>query len=150
MNGHHSGPALELRCLIRAPRERVFATLTDPNEVTTWFGPEGLSMTQADVRLTPTGGYRFSMQPPDGDPFHISGEFVEIDPPSRLAYTFRYDEPTPDDEENLVSLTLTALDDGRTEVALAHGPFATAERLDLHRRGWTDSLERLRTVLERA
>ena len=148
MNEQPNGLVLELHCLIHAPRERVFATLTDPIEVTKWWGPEGFSMPQADVQLTLTGGYRFSMQPPDGELFHISGEFVEIDPPGRLVYTFRYDEPTPDDRETVVTMTLAALDAGVTEVSLSQGPFATDERLGLHRSGWTDSLEKLRAVLE--
>ncbi len=34
------------------------------------------------------GAYRFAMQSPDGDLFHLSGEFLEIEPPRRPAYTF--------------------------------------------------------------
>ena len=45
--------------------------------------------------LSVGGGYRFTMQPPDGDPFRLSGEFHEIAPPSRLVYTFRWEEPDP-------------------------------------------------------
>ena len=148
MSAPLSGLVLDLHCVINAPRERVFATLTDPVEVTRWWGPQGFAMPQADLQLTLTGGYRFSMQPPEGDLFHISGEFVEIDPPGRLAFTFRYDEPTPDDRESVVTLTLAALDADITEVSLSQGPFSTDERLGLHRRGWTDSLEKLRSVVE--
>ena len=86
------------------------------------------------------------MQPPDGDRFHVSGEFREIDPPSSLAYTFRWDEPTPDDRETLVSLTLDVAGAG-TELALRQGRFATDERLALHRGGWSDSLDTLSALL---
>ena len=37
--------------------------------------------------------YRIEMQPPGGDRFRLAGEFREVDPPSRLAYTFVW-EPT--------------------------------------------------------
>jgi uncharacterized protein YndB with AHSA1/START domain len=93
------------------------------------------------------GGYRFTMQPPSGDPFHLSGEFLEIEPPGRLVYTFRYEEPDPDDRETVVALSLDDVADA-TEVSLSQGEFATEARLALHRSGWTDSWEKLRELIE--
>jgi uncharacterized protein YndB with AHSA1/START domain len=74
--------------------------------------------------------------------FHLSGEFVAVEPPGLLSYTFRWEEPTPDDRETIATLTLGDVD-GSTNVILDQGVFATEERLALHRQGWTDSLERL-------
>lgn len=87
------------------------------------------------------------MQPPDGDLFHLSGEFLEIDPPNRLIFTFRWEEPDPDDRETVVMLSLDAVGDA-TEVLLSQGEFATKARLALHRSGWTDSFEKLRELIE--
>ena len=87
------------------------------------------------------------MQPPEGDVFHLSGEFVEVGPPSRLSYTFRWEEPTPDDRETVVTLTLRDVNGGSTNVLLDQGVFATEERLALHTQGWTDSLDRLYELL---
>ena len=82
------------------------------------------------------------MQPPGGEVFHLSGELVAIDPPILLSYTFRWEEPTPDDRETLVTLTLEEVD-GSTNVTLDQGVFGTEERLALHTQGWNDSLDRL-------
>jgi uncharacterized protein YndB with AHSA1/START domain len=81
------------------------------------------------------------MQPPDGDLFHLSGEYLEIHPPSRLVYTFRWEEPDPDDRGTLVTPSLDDFRDA-TEVSLSQGEFATEARLALHRSGWTDSRSR--------
>jgi uncharacterized protein YndB with AHSA1/START domain len=35
------------------------------------------------------------MEPPEGEPFHLSGEYLEVQPPSRLANTFRWEPPDP-------------------------------------------------------
>ena len=35
--------------------------------------------------------YRIEMQPPEGDPFQLTGAFREVDPPAHLAYTFSWD-----------------------------------------------------------
>ena len=86
------------------------------------------------------------MRPPSGEPFHVTGQFVEVDPPRRLSYTFRYEEPLEDDRETVVVLSLAPEDDG-TRLSLWQSPFVTEERRQLHRTGWTESLQRLRSVL---
>jgi hypothetical protein len=92
------------------------------------------------------GQYRFRMTPPDGEPFHLSVEVLEIDPPWRLLYTFRGEEPAPDDRETVVDLSLLSAGDG-TRLVLSQGPFRTEERLALHRNGWSESFEKLQAVL---
>ena len=92
------------------------------------------------------GSLRFTMQPPEGEAFHLSGRIIHVEFPSRLKFTFRWDEPAPDDSETIVELSLASLG-SRTTVTLTQGDFATEERLDLHRRGWTDSFEKLDAVL---
>jgi uncharacterized protein YndB with AHSA1/START domain len=93
------------------------------------------------------GGYRFTMQPPDGEAFHLSGDYLEVERPSRLSFTFRWDEPDPDDRDTVVLLSLESVD-ATTKVSLSQGDFATEGRLELHRGGWADSLEKLHAVLQ--
>ena len=143
-----SGRSLDLRCLVEAAPERVFAALTRPGELSAWWGPHGFSTPEVDLDLRVGGAYRFTMQPPEGDAFHLGGEFLEIEPPTRLVSTFRWEEPTPDDRETIVALTLTPVGD-TTEVRLLQAGFATDERLALHRRGWRDAFEKLRALLGR-
>ena len=147
MSTRAGGLVLELKFVVKAPRERIFRMLTEPAALAKWWGPYGFTMPGIDLHLRVGGGYRFTMQPPGGDPFHLSGEFLEIDPPGRLVYTFRYDEPDPDDRETVVTLSLGDVADA-TEVSLSQGEFATEARLALHRSGWTDSWEKLRELIE--
>ena len=138
---------LRLSRLLPAPPARVFAALTRPEDVARWWGPHLFTTPEIELDLRVGGRYRFTMQPPEGDRFHVSGEFLEIDPPSALAFTFRWDEPTPDDRETVVTLTLDVVGEA-TELALRQGDFATEERLALHRGGWSDSLDKLSALLE--
>lgn len=132
---------------LAAPRERIFRALSEPAVLVKWWGPSGFTTPETDVQLTVGGGYRLLMQPPDGEPFHLAGEFLEIDPPRRLAYTFRWEEPDPDDRETVVTLTLDSLGDA-TRLSLSQGVFATDARLALHRSGWQESLVKLRQLVE--
>ena len=147
MDEQTSGLALALTRTFDAPRERLFTLLTEPAALADWWGPHGFTTPEIDLDLRVGGSYRFTMQPPDGDSFHLSGEFLEIDPPGRLAYTFRWEEPDPHDRETVVELTLERVGDDATKVSLQQGGFATDERLELHRGGWTDGFERLGALL---
>ena len=121
--------------------------LTDPAELVKWWGPQGIALLSADVDPRVGGGYRFVMKPFEDPPFGLFGQFLSVDPAREVSYTFQYEEPTPDDRETVVTLTL----EGRgqeTAMSLTHGNFATEERLALHRSGWSDSLDRLKTVIE--
>ena len=145
-NAETGGLVLNLECTLDAPPEEVFRMLTESTELVKWWGPHGFVIPAAELSLTEGGNYRFRMAPPDGEPFHLSGEFLEIDPPWRLVYTFLWEEPTPDDRETVVDLSLGSTGTG-TRLVLSQGPFLTDERLELHRSGWTESFEKLQAVL---
>lgn len=147
MDQQQSGLLLELRCPVHAARERVFRMLTEPTELAQWWGPKGFTTAVTELELRVGGGYRFAMQPPEGDVFYLAGEFLEVQRPGRLAYTFRWEEPDPDDRETTVTLSLTEVGDV-TEVSLLQGEFATEGRLALHRGGWTESFDKLRELIQ--
>ena len=86
------------------------------------------------------------MQPPDGEAFHLRGEFLEVNPPRRLVYTFEWEEPNPDDQQTVVTLSFLDHRNG-TKLVLDQGPFANEARYALHAAGWMETLERLERFL---
>jgi uncharacterized protein YndB with AHSA1/START domain len=147
MSVRADGWVLDLRRVLKAPRERIFRTLTEPAELAKWWGPHGFTTRVIDLDLRVGGRYRFAMQPPDGDLFYLAGELLEIDSPRRLVYTFYWEEPDPDDRETVVSLSLHDRGDA-TDLSLSQGEFATEARLALHRAGWMDSMDSMAELVE--
>ena len=133
---------LEIRRLLPAPPSVVFRAFSEPDELAKWWGPEGFTVPSLDFHPRVGTRYRIEMQPPEGDAFHLTGEFREVDPPVRLAYTFAWEDPDPDDVETLVELSFRDLGES-TEVVLTQAPFKTEPRRELHRNGWTDSFDKL-------
>jgi uncharacterized protein YndB with AHSA1/START domain len=142
VTGETGGLILHLEKVLQAPRERVFAACVESEKLAEWWGPAGFTAPGVDLDVRAGGRYRITMQPPDGEAFHLSGKYSEVDPPRRLVYTFEWEEPDPDDQETVVKLSF--LDDHEgTKLVFDQGPFATDARYALHEAGWTETLERL-------
>lgn len=140
---------LEVRRVLPAAPSVVFGAFSAPDELAKWWGPEGFTTPSLEFNPRVGDSYRIEMQPPEGDPFYLTGEFRELDPPARLAYTFVWEDPDPDDVETLVELSFRDLGES-TEVVFTQGPFETEARRELHRNGWTDSLDKLEQFISQA
>jgi uncharacterized protein YndB with AHSA1/START domain len=146
MTSDSGGLALHLEKVLQTRREDVFEACVDPKKLADWWGPAGFTCPSLDLDARQGGGYRITMQPPDGEAFHLRGEFRELEPPRRLVYTFEYEEPDPDDQKTVVTLSFLEHGEG-TKLVLDQAPFRTEARRALHERGWTDSLDRLEAFL---
>ncbi|GGS55690.1 SRPBCC family protein [Streptomyces violaceus] len=125
----------------------VFRELTEPRELARWFGPDGFTIPSVESDLRPGGAYRIAMQPPEGELFYLVGEFIEVEPSERLSYTFRWEDPDPEDRETVVTLSLHDIDAARSELVLDQGDFATERRRALHEEGWSQGLGKLGELL---
>jgi len=117
-----------------ASPEAVYRAHTDPALIQKWMlGPEGWTMPVCINDARPGGNIRYEWSDGKGNGFHLTGEFVELQPFSRIVHIGRMHlpEPTPDNHtetrfEPLGSGTLVAmrmtLPDSRTRaVMLATG-----------------------------
>jgi uncharacterized protein YndB with AHSA1/START domain len=86
---------LELKRVLPAPPSVVFAAFSEPNELSKWWGPQGFTTPSLDFDPSVRATYRIEMQPPEGNSFELTGEFGEVDPPARLAFTFMWEPPIP-------------------------------------------------------
>jgi uncharacterized protein YndB with AHSA1/START domain len=119
---------------IAATPERIFRALTT-DEVTKWWGsPDayGTKKWTADLRVG--GKWHSEGLMADGKPFTINGEYLELDPPRKLTFTWR---PSWDgDNQTRVSYRLEPTATG-TRVTLRHEGFADrAQVCEGHTQGW--------------
>ncbi|MGW0863635.1 SRPBCC family protein [Streptomyces sp. NPDC002611] len=125
----------------------VFRKLTEPRELARWWGPDGFDTPGVEIDLRPGGAYRIAMQPPEGELFHLVGEYIDVDPPVGLSYTFRWEEPDPEDRETVVTLSIYDTDVRKSQLILDQGDFATERRRALHEEGWDQGLGKLGEML---
>jgi len=132
--------------VLPAPPSVVYQMQIAPELLAQWWGPNGFSVPSIDLDARVGGQFRIAMQPPEGEPFFLLGEFREIEPDTRLAYTFRWDPPDPDDRETIAVLSFHEVGDS-TRLTVEQGDFATEERRALHEQGWSQSLDRLEGLI---
>jgi uncharacterized protein YndB with AHSA1/START domain len=82
-----------------APPEAVYRAHTDPEIVQKWLlGPEGWTMPVCINEAKPGGKIRYEWRHPKKGGFHVTGEYIELQPYSRLVHVERMflPDPTPD------------------------------------------------------
>jgi uncharacterized protein YndB with AHSA1/START domain len=127
---------------IAASRDTLYAAWTEPERMRQWFA----TIVDADVRVG--GRYRIELHEDDGSVNSFTGEYLELDRPERIAFTFTHHSQTPEHRisDEKVVVTLRELEPGRTELTLVNswtGPAAEPSDYDQLRSGWEEWIDRL-------
>ena len=134
--------AVELTRTIRAPRETVFEAWTRPEHLSRWACPDHATLESVESDARPGGRFRLAMVGPEGERYTAVGTYREVEAPSRVVYTWEWEEEEHAVGETLVTVEFHAVDGG-TEVRLVHSGFPAAEAAEGHREGWTSCLDKL-------
>jgi uncharacterized protein YndB with AHSA1/START domain len=114
--------------------ERVFAAITDGNEISRWWRSPDAYTTQswtADLRVG--GKWRADGVGADGAPFFVGGEFIEINPPRRIVQTWSPGwMPGP---PTTLTYQLSPIEGG-TRLVVRHEGFKDAASCEAHGEGW--------------
>jgi uncharacterized protein YndB with AHSA1/START domain len=135
---------LKVTRTIKAEPDAVFAAWTQPEHMKHWSAPEGLDVAIAEVDLTEGGRFHIQMKNAEGGEHTARGVYREIERPSRLVYTWSWDE-YPEAGESLITVEFRAVDEG-TEVTMVHSGLPTEELVKEHEGGWTSCLNRLEKI----
>ena len=82
-----------------APPEAVYRAHTEPGLIQKWLlGPEGWTMPVCICEARPGGKLRYEWANAKGDGFYLTGEYLEVQPYSRIVHVERMHlpDPTPD------------------------------------------------------
>jgi uncharacterized protein YndB with AHSA1/START domain len=83
----------------KARSEAVYRAHIEPELIQQWLlGPDGWTMPGCLCDPRPGGKFRYEWVNGEGDGFHITGEFIELTPFSRIVHVERMHlpDPTPD------------------------------------------------------
>ena len=135
-----------------APRERVWEEWTEPERFADWFGGADsevpLDTVAMDVR--PGGAWRLTMLAgPERRELRWHGEYQEVVAPERLVFSVS-DRPEDDESFELVTVVLTDLGDGRTEMRFRQRGHMSPAQYERAGQGWSGFFDRVAERLARA
>ena len=113
---------------IHGPPERVFEAYTEPELLAQWWALPGQSLRVDEMDVRPGGEWRFTHVLGEEEEMVMHGEYREIDPVTRLSYTFNMGEGT--DEEILAIVDLEEVEAG-TEITLTFRCASREQRDDM-------------------
>lgn len=129
-----TGAAVEVETRIAASPETVFDFFTDPDKMIQWMGRS------AELDARRGGTFRCDINGRDV----ASGEYVEVDRPRRVVFTWGWDgeDSMTEPGSSRVEVLLEPDGDG-THLRLIHSDLPGSEAAERHRHGWGHYLERL-------
>jgi uncharacterized protein YndB with AHSA1/START domain len=127
-----------------APRERVWREWTEPEPFADWFGGSESEVPASSVSMDvrPGGSWRLTMfAGPERREIRWKGEYREVVEPERLVFTVS-DQPGEDAYE-LVTVVLTDLGEGRTEMLFQQHGSLPPEVYERAGAGWSSFFDRV-------
>ena len=144
------GGELVVTRLLDAPRELVFRAWTETEHFARWWGPAGSSLPFCALDARPGGMLHFCHRFPDHPDVWVRGEYQEVAPPERVAFTCWFSDAEGNRVERpgfpaemTIRVTLDA-HGGGTRLTARHAGLAEDQG---EVQGWTESLDRLAALL---
>ena len=143
-----AGNTLRMERTYQAPARAVFDAWTSEEVMRRWWHAEhDWETTVAEVDLRVGGTVRVVMRNPHDDvEYGGGGHYTEIDPPTRLAFTWIWDG---DDTRQLIEIEFEE-EGGATTVRFTHSGLWDEEAVRSHEDGWGKAFDNLERTLAAA
>lgn len=143
-----------------APRERVWRAWSDPDQVMTWWGPQGFTSPMCRMDFREGGTTLVSMRSEQGWEVVNTWTYRSIEPIERIEFVQGFADadgnrvspaelglpPTiPDEVPHVV--TFTAIDDTTTELTVHEFGYPDGQTVDVSRAGMEQVLDKLAAAL---
>jgi uncharacterized protein YndB with AHSA1/START domain len=106
----------------------VWRAFTDPELVPRWWGKHGTTTKVVEMDVRPGGRWRYVSSAPDREDVAFFGEYLEVDPPKRIRWTFMFEVDGADPMGGPETHSFEEID-GRTRV-ISVGHMGSAEVID--------------------
>ncbi len=150
---------LEIRRTFAAPREKVFAAWTQHEQLEKWMCRDVAAHTVIHHRQDIRTGGRYVIEVRDlakGEVYWGQGEYLEVTPPERVRFTWKWTKDGPDGENmhpgsEQTEVTVEFLARGTsTELVLTHSGFGDEKMRKEHDGGWNGCFDLLEAVLRQS
>ena len=139
-------PDLEIERVFNAPRELVFAAWSNADQMMQWMGPVAHPAIAFEQDLRIGGRWHGTLRPvAGGEDLHQGGEFLEVEPPARLVFTFQWYGDNHEDGPGVPTVvSIDLYDEGaQTRMRFRQSGLKSTDSAAGHRGGWSSTFDRL-------
>ena len=149
MSATQADDELLITRVVDAPADIVFSMWTDAEHFKHWMGPGKYVCRAAELDVRVGGAYRGMIFAEDDGESWFGGVYREIEPNTRLVFTFKWDRGPSGELETLVTITFREDANGYTTMTFHQSPFLNVERRDSHVGGWNSAFNNLGEYAEK-
>ena len=133
-------PSVTIVRRIKASPARIWAAITQPEQMIQWWGPDAGPTLSAVADVRPGGRFSVVFRLVNGDEHNPTGIYQEVIPEQKLSFT--WDLPGAQEPDSLVTFLLKPIDGG-TELTLLHEHLPDEAERGSHEQGWNGLLDKL-------
>jgi uncharacterized protein YndB with AHSA1/START domain len=133
-------PSVTLVRRIKASPAKVWAAITQPEQMILWWGPDAGPTLSAVAEVRPGGRFSVVFRLLNGQEHNPTGVYKEVVPEKKLVFT--WDLPGAPEPASLVTFRLEPRD-GETELTLTHEHLPDEDARQSHEAGWSGLLDKL-------
>jgi len=138
---------VHLHRILSADPEKVYRAFLDPEAIVKWLPPDGFTAKIHSMETKVGGHYKMSFTNfSTGHSHTFGGEYVELEPQTKIRYTDRFDDPNMPDEIQ-VTVTLKKIICG-TELQITQENIPIQIPVEMCYLGWQQSLKNLAQLVE--
>ena len=143
-----SGKSIEIKRQLKAGQDRVFAAFADKAAFSQWFKPgPHIELKVIAFEFRKGGNLQLEFGEDGSEKMVMRGEFVQVHPNSKLAFTWTWDAPHTDSGSlTLVEVSIAARGDF-ADLTVIHSKLPSSEARDRYMQGWTGCLDLLETTI---
>jgi len=128
--------------------QRLFALMSTPKYLQQWFSPhQSIAINVIEHHFRIGGAYRIGYTLADGERSELRGEFLEIESPGLIKFSWVWQ--APDIHANIESVVTWRLVqiNSNTQLTVLHERAPSKEFFDRHNAGWLATLKRLSSLV---
>lgn len=131
-----------IRRLVWGRPEQAFKAWTEPEQLIKWWGPSHVKCPQCEIDLQVGGKYRIANLLPDGSTIWIIGQFLRIERPGLLSYSWLSGADPQFETDAKERVTVRFIDKGqKTEIIIEHNHIGDQTTHANHTMGWNGCLD---------
>ena len=131
---------IRLERVVDATPEEAFAAWIEPAARLDWYAPQDGWIVEATSDLRVGGQWMASFGPTRDEMYTEAGEYTELDPPHRVAYTNTFTFPDGRSFTTTNTVSFEAID-GKTRLVVEDNGYPSEQQRDAHENGWPAFLD---------